>query len=128
MLHASSNSNELIEKIIQCHQMAGQTKKALNWVNRGLTKNETHNLLMMKGNLLYELKRYNEAISVFEAATGKKSRDPGRPWLMIGYSAWLNDELEKAKGAFEKAAGYKKHKKDAEVNIERIDRIIKSKS
>jgi hypothetical protein len=46
---------------------------------------------------------------------------------MIGYSALLNDDLRKARSAFEKAAGYKRREKDAAANIERIERLLDSK-
>ncbi len=127
-LQSSSGSNELVEKIAQCHQMAGQREKALDWIERGLKNGQTYDLLMLKGHILYETKRYGEAVSAFEAAANKNGKDPGRPWLMIGYSAWLDQDLNKAKGAFEKAAAYKRHEKDAVANIERIDRILNSKS
>ena len=127
-LLATSGSSDLVEKIVQCHQMAGQLEKALEWVDRGLAKYQTHDLLMMKGNILYEMKRYGLAVSAFEAAAGMNGKDPGRPWLMIGYSAWLNDDLKKARNAFQKAAGYERHKKDAFANIERIDKLLRSKS
>ncbi len=127
-LHGASGSDELLEKIVQCHRMAGQTEKALEWVERGLARNEARELLMTKGEILYEAKRYDQAIAAFEAAATKKGDDPGRPWLMIGYSAWLKDDLKKARSAFEKAAGHKRHEKDALANIERIDKLLKSKT
>ena len=127
-LHSTSGSGDLVERIVQCHRMTGQQEKALEWIERGLAKKQCNDLLMLKGAILYEMKRYDMAVSAFEAAAGSKCKDPGRPWLMIGYSAWLNHDLVKAKGAFQKAAGYERHKKDAVACIERIDKLLHPKS
>jgi uncharacterized protein HemY len=84
---------------------------ALAWVEKGLRKGSEESLLMLKGNLLYEVKNYQAAMKIFKSIP--KGRNSGQAFLMLGYSAWQAGDLEKARHAFKKASHYKKQKKTA---------------
>ena len=114
-------SGDIIEKIVQCYLLSNQFEEALKWVSIGLGQQETADLLALKGNLLFQLKRFSEAITVFERLTKRKGPDQGRSWLMIGYASRHLDDLERAKIAFQKASGFKEHRNIALSNLKLID-------
>ncbi len=47
--------------------------------------------------------KYNEAGNVFKILTSKK-KENGQAWLMVGYSALMENDFSKAQNAFTHAA------------------------
>ena len=93
---------------------------ALNWVEKGLLKGKKNpQLMLLKGDLLYELARYHEAAAVFEAAAYRKVT-PGRSWLMAGYAAWNANETARSRRDFIHAARYPKQKDAAQRALRQI--------
>jgi tetratricopeptide (TPR) repeat protein len=110
---------EIIKKLAYCYTRLCQPEKAFECVEKGLNRVSDTELLMLKGQLLYEMQRYREAITVFEASTGMK-KDPGRAWIMMGYAAWNVGEIQKARQAFENASQYPHHRKSAQQFLRRL--------
>ncbi len=105
--------SDMAYRIAQCYIRLHRLEEALKYVDRGLIKDKNHkHLLLMKGDLLYELGRYPEAAAAFETAARKKA-NPGRAWLMAGYAAWNAKDLDKARRAFKHAVEHLKQKKAA---------------
>ena len=104
---------DLAFRIAQGYIRIHRPEDALKWVEKGLLKEEKNQrLMLLKGDLLYELERYRQAAAAFElAARGEKN--PGRAWLMAGYAAWNAGDLEKSRLAFKHAAKYPKQKDSA---------------
>ena len=104
---------EMAYRIAQCYLRLHQPEEALKYADRGLTKERSNKrLLLLKGQLLYELERYKEAASAFVAAARGKI-DAGRAWLMAGYAAWNAKDLDRARRALRQAAKYPKQRRSA---------------
>ena len=119
-------AGEKIEPDLACRIAHGymrlhRTEDALKWVEKGLQKEKNHlRLMLLKGDLLYELDRYREAAEAFEtAARGRKK--PGRSWLMAGYAAWNAGDVEKSLRAFKHAVKYPKQKKSARKALRQLN-------
>jgi tetratricopeptide (TPR) repeat protein len=110
----------ILKKLAETYLYLHQNDEALNWVEKGLQKNIDDELLMLKGNLLYEKKQYDAAMEVFESISGGKNS--GQALLMLGYSAWNAGDLPKAKQAFKKATKYSKHKETARKLLQQLER------
>jgi tetratricopeptide (TPR) repeat protein len=87
-------------------------EEAVEWVEQGLKKKKSPRLLLLKGDLLYELEKFAEAAVAFETAARQKA-SPGRAWLMAGYAALNAGSPEKARLAFKKASKYPKQTRAA---------------
>ncbi len=103
---------DLARRIAQGYIRLHQPLKALEWVEKALLSRKKPDLMLLKGDLLYELERYQEAVKAFMAAASAK-KNTGRAWLMAGYSAWNAGNLTCARRAFQKATGYSRQKKAA---------------
>jgi predicted Zn-dependent protease len=102
-----------LEKLVQSYLSRHQPEKALEWVKKGLKRDENSKaLLMLKGNLLFSMKAYDEAMTVFDLLT-HKDNSLGQAWLMLGYAAWNAEKLETAYRAMEKARTFSAQKKSA---------------
>lgn len=108
-----------LEKMIQAFAMAHEPDDALKWIEKGLNtpeklKNKT-DLLLLKAQLLYLQKSWEEAAQAYEKAALKNedSKKAGELWLMLGYSAMNCKRFKQAEKAFDKASKYKKQRKYA---------------
>jgi tetratricopeptide (TPR) repeat protein len=110
---------DLAYRIAQAYIRIHQPKDALNWVEKGLLKKKDPRLMLLKGDLLYELAKYHEAADSFEAAAGRDI-DPGRSWLMAGYAAWNADEEARSRQAFIHAARYQSQREAAQRALRQI--------
>ena len=96
-------------------------EEALKYADRGLAKDRSNKrLLLLKGHLLYELERYREAAAVFEKVALKET-NPGRAWLMAGYSAWNIKDIDRTRRAFKHAARYPKQRRSALKALRQLD-------
>jgi len=112
---------DLAYRIAQCYIQIYQPEKSLQWVKKGLQKGkDDERLMLLKANLLYELKRYQEAADAFEAVA-RKGKRPGPAWLMAGYAAWNAGDVEGSISAFRHAATYPKQKKAAQKALGQLD-------
>jgi len=111
---------DIAYRVAQGYIRIHRPEDALNWVKKGLLKeNENPQLMLLKGDLLYELARYHEAAAVFERAACRKVT-PGRSWLMAGYAAWNANETARSRRAFIHAARYPKQKDAAQRALRQI--------
>lgn len=112
---------EIVKKIAESYSRLHRPEDALAWVEKGLQNASEESLLMLKGNLLYEIKNYRAAMKVFQSIP--KGQNSGQAFLMLGYSAWQAGDLEKARHAFKRASTYKKQKKTALRLLSRLEKI-----
>ena len=113
-----------LEKLVQSYRLRHQPEKALEWVKKGLKRDESNkDLLMLKGNLLFELSAWEEAMAVFQQLT---QMDPalGQAWLMLGYAAWNAEKLETAYRAMERAGSFEAQRKPAGEAMRRIKAMV----
>lgn len=95
-------------------------EQALTWIERGLKiAPDDQDLLTMKGYLLYEADRLAEAAAVYKKLADL-SPTSGEHWLMRGYIAWRQGEIDTAVKSFKKAAEYKKYARQARQALEHL--------
>jgi tetratricopeptide (TPR) repeat protein len=125
-LHAQSSESDIIVKIVQSYQMMNQPQQALKWVEKGLIQNKSSELMMQKATLLYELRQYDKSILAFESFIKEKKGDIGLAWLMIGFAAAQDNNLDKAILAFENASKFERHQKTARSHLEQMRNMKRS--
>jgi len=103
---------EVITRLAHTLRMIDRPAEALEQIDRFLKSQPSPNLLWMKGELLYEMKRYPAAADTFRLCTQDRSQT-GRAWLMAGYASWRAQDLLSAKEAFKRASTYPEQKKSA---------------
>jgi tetratricopeptide (TPR) repeat protein len=99
--------------------MMNQPQQALKWAEKGLLQTKSSELMMQKATLLYELRQYDKSIQAFESFIKEKKGDIGLAWLMIGFAAAQDNNLDKAIIAFENASKFERHQKTAYPNWNR---------
>lgn len=102
----------IVKRVVQSYMRRHMPGDALKWVEKGLLHASDADLWMLKGNLLYEMEMYEEAMNAFETAAGIMSR-PGQAWLMMGYAAWKEGFVEISLQAFKRALNYRGQKNAA---------------
>jgi Tfp pilus assembly protein PilF len=85
----------------------------------GLATNDPE-ILMIKGDLLYALKRFNDANNAYRRAAQADFRQAGRAWLLAGYAAWQTNDLSSSRQAFERAAKYSGQRKAARLAMAQL--------
>ncbi len=94
---------ETTKRLVHSYLSLHNSQKALESIEKGLNHVSDDKLLMLKGQILYEMEKYREAMAAFEETT-RKNPDMGQAWLMLGYAAWNADDISKARHAFKNAA------------------------
>ena len=107
-------------RIAQGYLRLHRPEMALKWVEKGLLEEKNPRLMLLKGDLLYELERYREAAAAFEKVAREKS-NPGRAWLMAGYAAWNMKDMHRTRRAFKYAAGCSRQKQAALKALRQLD-------
>jgi len=113
---------QILQRMVSAYQQLGMPEKALSFMDRFGPKNADPELLMLKGDLMYSVKRFNEANAAYRMAAQKNFHQTGQAWLMAGYAAWQQNDLKASREAFQRAAGFKRHRKDAMAAIAQIER------
>lgn len=90
---------------IQSYIRLHRPEQALAAADETLRKIDNPDLRMLKGEALYELEKYDEAVSTFAEVVEKKP-DAGRAWLMMGYAAWQTGQYALAETALARAADF----------------------
>ena len=111
-LLATEKNADIVNHLASGYLGLHQSDRALAAVEKGLQDTKDDTLLMLKGRILYELKKYKAAARIFETAALKKN-NPGEAWLMLGYAAWNLTDTSLAKQAFHQAAKFPAQQKNA---------------
>jgi tetratricopeptide (TPR) repeat protein len=127
-LHAQFSEPDIIVKIVQSYQMMNQPQQALKWAEKGLSQSQSSELMMQKATILYELRQYDKSILAYESFIKEKKGDIGLAWLMIGFAAAQDKNLDKAVLAFENASKFDRHQKTALSHLEQIKKVKRSES
>jgi len=124
VVQAESTSIETYKKISQSYIRLYDVNSALSWAEKGLSQKDDNDLLMIKGNLLYEIGKYHEATKTYEKFT-HQNKISGQAFLMLGYAFWGMGDIDKARTAFKKASQYSNEKRSARQALKEIARITK---
>ena len=118
---ASPNHNrQMIDRLVCAYRQMGRGDKALAVLNRLDPQAGNPELLLLKGDVLYETKNYKAADKAFRTAAQKNCSQKGQAWLMAGYAAWQYNDLVASRSAFEQAAQFKRQRKDALAAIAQL--------
>lgn len=98
--------------------------KALDSLGRIEGEDKNGEVAMAKGNILYSMKKYNQAATAFEEAAKVKGGGGNRAHLMAGYSYWQLGRHFKAREVFLKASANKEVQKEAKKAIENLEKVI----
>lgn len=115
----------LILRLVNAYRQLGRAEKALDLLNRFTPGQNDHELLMVKGDLLYETKNFKAANQVYCQAARCSFAQKGQAWLMAGYAAWQQNDFEGSRSAFAEAARFKRHRKDALAAMAQLDKNIR---
>jgi len=106
-----------------------QPQQALAWTQRAdkidvalLNDGDRVSLLRLQAQLLFDLGRYTEAVTVF-GRLAKMVKEPGRVWLMQGYAAWNAQMWQQARLAFKRAERYPAQRKRAGKLLRQMERV-----
>lgn len=103
---------------IAYHQM-GKADLALETLSRRKLGDDAR-LLMLKGEICYNLKRYPEAAASYRQAAGLGGSHQGQAWLMSGYAAMQHHDLVASQDALIQAAKFDKEKRAATLALTHI--------
>ncbi|MCG8685786.1 MAG: hypothetical protein MI892_12980, partial [Desulfobacterales bacterium] len=69
-----------------------------------------------------EAKNFKAANQAYCRVAQSNFARKGQAWLMAGYSAWQQNDFEACRNAFQKAAKYKRYRKDALAAITQLEK------
>ncbi len=102
----------IIQRLVRSYLQQGRAAESLVSLDKyGKDLNDPA-LAVLRGDILYELKRYQDAAFVYEGVAGKE-KNMGQAWLMAGYCYWQCKEYSAAERAFKNAAEDTKRKTEA---------------
>ncbi|WP_289023442.1 tetratricopeptide repeat protein [Desulfobacter postgatei] len=119
---SSSHNRQMINGLVCAYRQMGRGDKALAVLNRLDPQAGNPELLLLKGDVLYETKNYKAADKAFRTAALKNCSQKGQAWLMAGYAAWQYNDIVASRSAFEQAAQYKHQREDALAAIAQLNR------
>ena len=127
-LLAANTDTALIEKIVYGYTAQHKPEDALKWIEKGVSSDPKNiKLLMLKGEVLFQIKEYVEAKKTFHRVIAQ-DKNEGKAWLMMGYAAWYGEDLNTAISAMKQAAKFPKQKKAATDALSGLLQIQKQKS
>ena len=119
LLQDHPDERTLRNLILACRKL-DNCQGALEALARYAPATQSPDLLMLKADMLYCLKRYPEAEAAYQQVARANTPLAGQAWLLAGYAAWQNDDRISSRQAFEKAAQDKRHRKAALLALRQI--------
>jgi len=111
----------LLYNLVVALQQLGKPEKALEALNRFAPESKDAEILVLKADLLYGLKRYRQAAQSYLLAAKADTRHKGRAWLMAGYAALQTHDVKLCRSALRHAAQFRQHRKAALLALRRMD-------
>ncbi len=118
MLGRKMTADGLIKIARACLRLH-QPETALQWLNRHKDVKANPKAMLLKGEILYEMEKFDQALELFTAAA-QEQKQSGYAWLMAGYAAWGMQDADQARHAFEQAAKYPRQRKAAQKGLSLI--------
>lgn len=110
----------VLQNLVIAYQQIEKQEKALETIAAFDGHENEPDLMMLKGDILYSMERYADAVKAYLEAAKKESRQTGRAFLMAGYAAWHINDISSARKAFEQAAAIDNQKKEAAAALEQL--------
>jgi len=118
----AKGQKQIIQRLVAAYRQLGKPEQALAVLNRFDPKASNPELLLLKGDLLYETKAFESANKAYCRAARSDCPRKGQAWLMAGYAAWQHNDMNASRSAFENAARFKRHRKDALAAMAQMER------
>lgn len=115
---------QVLRRLVLAYRRLGKPEKALEAIETMGPQAKNSDLLMLEGELLYELEDFDQAARIFEQAAVKKGSHRGRAWIMAGYAAWQNKDYSFSQKAFHQAVQYEGQKKEARRALHQIQKLV----
>jgi len=116
---------QLLSRLAHASLNLHQPDQALFWLEHAQADTDNVSLLRLQAQLLFSLKRYAEAVELFERLT-RLEKDSGATWLMQGYAAWNGEMWAQARRALNRAQRYPQQRKKAKQLLHQLD-VIESR-
>jgi tetratricopeptide (TPR) repeat protein len=113
----------LLQHLAVAYRQLGRPETALERIDGFAPDTKETDLMLLKAELLYAMKQYDKAATIYVQAAKHKGKHTGRAWLMAGYAAWQMNDIPGSKDAFVKAAGFKEEKKAADSALRNLARL-----
>ena len=110
----------LLHNLVLALQQLGQPEQALAQLDRFAQAVKDSDLMMLRADLLYDLKQFQEAGETYRKTARTDKKKAGRAWLMAGYAALQIHDPNAGRQAFEKAATFESHRKAALLAIRQL--------
>lgn len=120
-------SKEVLRHLVIALRQLDKPQVAIEKLNEFKIAASDPELMLLKGELLYMLKDYDQAAAVYGKAAQKEGTHQGRAWLMAGYAFWQCNKFEQSKAAFTKAADFKKEEKAATLALKQLSPLLAEK-
>jgi tetratricopeptide (TPR) repeat protein len=117
------SDKKIVQHLVLAYRQLGRTDAALELVDAFRTNPEDADLILLKGELHYQLKQFRKAAAAYRKAARHNGKDAGRAWLMAGYAAWQSDDIAASKQAFAKAEAHTRQKKAASAALRQLARV-----
>lgn len=122
-LLAQKADKAVLRNLVLACQKVGDNEAALTHLARHGATGEEPELLMLRADLLYGLKRYADAAAAYRRAALQKHSRAGQAWLMAGYAAWQAEDLPNSRQAFARAADFSAQRKTAMAAMRQLSRV-----
>ena len=122
-LLAEKPNAQTLKSLVMAYRQLGRPEDALARLETQDDLKDDPDLMMLRADLCYELKRFDEAAQTYLAAARRRHARTGQAWLMAGYAAWQNNEIETSRRAFKHAAGFDSQRKTALLAMRQLERI-----
>jgi tetratricopeptide (TPR) repeat protein len=101
--------------------------QAIAYIDAVLSKKPSLQLLIAKGRILFEARRHQEAVEVFNECLSMNP-EAWDAYIMKGWAAWDQKDWNIARGAFAMALSSKKYKAQAKDALEMLDSLNEARS
>nr|WP_321467245.1 CDC27 family protein [uncultured Desulfobulbus sp.] len=123
LLQARGES-QIAQRLAMAYQQMDQPEKALEVLGRTGNVQGNPNLLMLRGEICYSLKRYQDAATSYRRAADIKGHHQGQSWLMAGYSAMQAHDLASSRNALVHAVQFDREKKAATLALAQVNQQL----
>lgn len=115
---------QVLQRLAIAYHQMDKGEQALEVLARYKNLGSDARLLMLKGEICYNLKRYAEAAASYRQAAGISGSHQGQAWLMSGYAAMQKQDLVASEQALAQAAKYDKERRAATLALGRLKQTM----
>ena len=116
--------SKIVQRLAMAYQQMDQPEKALEVLGHTQSVQGNPNLLMLRGEICYSLKRYQDAAASYRSAADIKGHHQGQSWLMVGYAAMQAHDLASSRHALIRAVQFDREKKAAALALAQVNQQL----